>query len=678
MDDLVNTYLGQYWIIEIIGRGSTSIVYKAYQPSLDRYVAIKVLLEHLAPHFETRFTREARAIAHLQHPNILTIYDFVQQDPRRFFVLQYVENGTTLANLLPGAPVEPVTALRLVDRVLAALEYAHKRGIIHRDVKPSNLLMPQPDWPLLADFGIARLLDDTGSLTPAGQVVGTAAYMAPELAHRKEADARTDLYATAVVLYELVTGQVPFDAKTPIAVLMKHMHEPLPLPSSRNPHLPPPVEALLLRALAKDPDRRYQTAAEMREAVRRTIFQVEQTNAQQVLANMLGKSTTATLSNSLATLDLPLDDPPPSEQSLQPANGASMVPTLEAPLSSQNASAPRPRRRWLMLPLALLILLALAFILRLAFGADRTAQPTTVAQDATALPTTSGATSMVESPVITPPVPTINPTAVESPAVTPPLPTSSPPSPSAGGAEPDAPGLYTVQAGDTLSEIAERFGTTVEAILASNGLTDPDAIEAGQTLVIPAPGNVVPATTSVLATTTNSPPSQAATATPIPTAVPATPPPAAEPLPNEVAIRLEDTDWQGGYRRLGGRLYGGRTATWIYGSGTEYNTMRAVFDLGNRTGTTASLSIEGMDSEDRPKTPIRVSVNGVEIYNGPNPLPNDDLPLETGTWTTYTFAFDAALLRPGQNQISISNLAEGVVGLPPFFMLDYADIQFER
>jgi hypothetical protein len=142
-------------------------------------------------------------------------------------------------------------------------------------------------------------------------------------------------------------------------------------------------------------------------------------------------------------------------------------------------------------------------------------------------------------------------------------------------------------------------------------------------------------------------------------------------------IVLEDTAWQGGYRRASGsNVYGGRTAAWIYGSSTQYHTMQATFVLTAQPSGTAELSIEGMDSEGGTKTPIGISVNGSEIFSGPNPLPDDDLPLESGTWATHTWRFDAALLRPGENVIAISNLAPGAFSRPPFFMLDYAQVRF--
>ena len=275
-DELIDSNLGQYHIIELIRHGGMATVYKAYQDSLDRYVAVKVLPHDRDPEFAARFKREARAIAQLQHPNILQIYDYNEQNGLLYLVTQYVEDGRTLGDML-GAPIEPIAALRLTVRLLGALEYAHARGIIHRDIKPTNVLMPAPTWPMLADFGIARLLNDTQQrLTLANQIIGTAAYMAPEQAKGQPVDARTDLYATGILLYELLTGRVPFDADMPMEVLTKHAYEPPPPPRSLNPDLTVELEAALLRALAKEPAQRYQSAKEMADTLERVASQLEQ------------------------------------------------------------------------------------------------------------------------------------------------------------------------------------------------------------------------------------------------------------------------------------------------------------------------------------------------------------------------------------------------------------------
>jgi serine/threonine-protein kinase len=253
-----------------------STVYKAYQPSLDRLVAVKVMARAGDPQFVARFEREARSIARLQHPNIVAIYDYGEQDGQVYLAVQYVENGRTLADLL-GGPMEPTRACELLLQLLAALGYAHERGVIHRDVKPGNVLMPTPVWPMLADFGIAKVLleQDGRQLTQAGLVVGTAAYMAPEQAFGLPVDARTDLYAAGVVLYEMLTGRVPFQADTPAAMLLQHAYEPPPSLGAVNPALPPQVEEVVARALAKDPADRYANAGEMATELRAALVALQ-------------------------------------------------------------------------------------------------------------------------------------------------------------------------------------------------------------------------------------------------------------------------------------------------------------------------------------------------------------------------------------------------------------------
>ncbi len=286
MSNLIDTYLGQYHLIEVINRGGMATVYKAHQPSLDRYVAVKVLRHDHDPQFGARFKREAWAIAQLQHPHILPIYDYGEQGDVAYLVLQYIEDGTTLADLL-GTPCAPGQALRLTIQLLSGLEYAHARGIIHRDIKPANVLLSGMDRVLLADFGIAKMLNEGQQhLTMPGLIIGTAAYMAPEQATGQPVDARTDLYAAGVVLYEMLTGQVPFEADTPIALLNMHAYEPPPPPRRLNPDLPVEIEAVVLRALAKDPGDRFQSAAEMAATIDAALAQIERPNARRELADL--------------------------------------------------------------------------------------------------------------------------------------------------------------------------------------------------------------------------------------------------------------------------------------------------------------------------------------------------------------------------------------------------------
>jgi tRNA A-37 threonylcarbamoyl transferase component Bud32 len=262
MDTLINSDLGGYQLIELIRRGGMATVYKAYQSSLNRFVAVKVLDHHHDRQFVERFKAEARIVGQLQHPDILQVYEYGEHDGLLFLVSPYVEQGASLADV--GKPLPLDRARILIERLLAALEYAHARGIVHRDVKPSNILLPATDWPLLADFGIAKLLDAAGPhMTATGQVVGTAAYMAPEQAAGEPIDARTDVYAAGVVFYELVTGQPPFGAGPRSQVLARHLSEPPPPPRSINPDVPAAIEPILQRALAKRPTERYENARAM-------------------------------------------------------------------------------------------------------------------------------------------------------------------------------------------------------------------------------------------------------------------------------------------------------------------------------------------------------------------------------------------------------------------------------
>jgi hypothetical protein len=272
MDRQCDANLGPYQLIEVIRHGGMATVYKAYQPSLDRVVAVKVADHHHDRQLVARFQAEARIVAQLQHPNILQVYDYGEHDGRLYLVSPYVEQGATLADVRTPLAFDP--ALQLTRQLLLALEYAHARGVVHRDIKPSNVLLPAPAWPLLADFGIAKLLDGAGAdVTAAGQVIGTAAYMAPEQAAGELVDARTDLYAVGVLLYELVTGQVPFGASPRGTVLARHATAPPPAARGVNPALPAAIEPVLQRALAKRPEERYQSAGAMAADLERLMAQ---------------------------------------------------------------------------------------------------------------------------------------------------------------------------------------------------------------------------------------------------------------------------------------------------------------------------------------------------------------------------------------------------------------------
>lgn len=268
MNDLVGHTLGQYRIIEQLGKGGMATVYRAFQPSLDRYVAIKVLMPYFAHEegFSERFVREAKAIAHLDHPHILPIYDYGQEGEVHYIVMKCVDPGT-LKDLEADSPISLYLSVKLVSQIADALDHAHQRGVIHRDVKPANILMDRGEWVFLTDFGLARMVEGSQQLTLSGVGVGTPAYMSPEQCQGKLIDRRADIYSLGIVLYEMLTGCVPFEAETPLAVVLKHITDPLPMPRSINPAIPEAVELVILKALAKAPEDRYQTAGEMAAAL---------------------------------------------------------------------------------------------------------------------------------------------------------------------------------------------------------------------------------------------------------------------------------------------------------------------------------------------------------------------------------------------------------------------------
>ena len=255
---------GRYELEEIVGTGGMSVVYRAWDLKSEREVAVKVLrLEyHTDQDFIRQFNREAQAASKVTHPNIVSMYDVGQDGDTRFLVMEYVK-GVTLKDMIrQQGKIECKRAVQIALKILAAVDHAHKNGIVHRDIKPQNILVDSENRVKVTDFGIARVLD-SGSNTGTGNVLGSVHYFSPEQARGSVADAKSDLYSVGVVLYEMVTGRVPFDAETPMAVALKHIHEkPVP-PTTQNPAVWISLDEVILKALEKDPAKRYQSAAQM-------------------------------------------------------------------------------------------------------------------------------------------------------------------------------------------------------------------------------------------------------------------------------------------------------------------------------------------------------------------------------------------------------------------------------
>ena len=262
---MIGQTLGRYQLLKELGRGGFATVYQGYDAGLERYVALKVLHPELTRDEVAlrRFQREATAVARMRHVNIIIVYEFGEADGSAYIVMEYVEGDTLKAQLGKALPLAETQ--RIVCDVASALEYAHSRGVIHRDIKPANILITTENQVVLADFGIALLAQNSSSLTRG--LLGTPQYMAPEQALGEPIDARSDMYALGIVLFEMLAGQPPFRGDSPLATLALQVNAPLPKLRSLNPAVPEAVEVMIERALAKDPAQRYPTAADFRAAL---------------------------------------------------------------------------------------------------------------------------------------------------------------------------------------------------------------------------------------------------------------------------------------------------------------------------------------------------------------------------------------------------------------------------
>jgi serine/threonine protein kinase len=272
------TPFGRYRLIELLGRGGMGEVWRAFDTVTERTVAIKVLPTHLADDnvFQQRFRREARAAAGLDEPHVVPIFDFGEIESRLYVAMRLIQ-GHDLQDLLSEGPLQPARAVRIIEQIASALHAAHRIGLVHRDVKPSNILITGDDFAYLIDFGIARAAEET-SLTSSSITIGTWAYMAPER-FKGIADARADVYALACVLYQSLTSKLPFPGESLEQLATAHMFEPPPQPSMVQDGVPPAMDQVIATGMAKDPDHRYQTAKDLALAARAALTTREQAQA---------------------------------------------------------------------------------------------------------------------------------------------------------------------------------------------------------------------------------------------------------------------------------------------------------------------------------------------------------------------------------------------------------------
>ena len=348
-------FSGRYELTHLVARGGMAQVYRARDRLLDRPVALKVLFPELSVDraFVERFRREAQAAANLSHPNIVPVFDWGEDGGTYYIVMEYIDGQPLSQALRSGGPLPPDRVAQMGARVADALAYAHRHGVVHRDVKPGNVLLTSDEQVKVTDFGIARAINTEESLTQTGAVMGTATYFSPEQAEGVGVDARSDIYSLGVLLYEMVAGRPPFVGDSPVAVASKHVREQPPALSDLNPAVPPALEAVIAKAMAKSPSHRYQSAAELRTDLERF------TEGRPVSA--ADPATTAMLAAASAH---PGDTAPRGVPAALPATQT--VPALAA---GRRATEPKPRShgwRWALVLLAALVVLGLVayFVLR--------------------------------------------------------------------------------------------------------------------------------------------------------------------------------------------------------------------------------------------------------------------------------------------------------------------------
>jgi len=265
---MIGTRLGPYEILEEIGQGGMATVYRAYHPSMDRDVAVKVIHLAIATNAlsRQRFEREARLIAKLEHPHLLPVYDYNGAHNPPYIVMRYLEGGTLKDVITAYGALPLLDAAHLTRQIASALDYAHRQGVIHRDIKPNNILIDQDGNAFLMDFGIARMTERSEGLTQTGFAVGTPSYMSPEQGMGEpNITPQADIYSLGVMVFQMASGQLPFTAETPMGIVLRHIHDAVPKASAFNPRLPPAFDLLIAKAMAKKPEDRFQTATEFAE-----------------------------------------------------------------------------------------------------------------------------------------------------------------------------------------------------------------------------------------------------------------------------------------------------------------------------------------------------------------------------------------------------------------------------
>ena len=420
---------GRYEIKAEIGRGGMATVYHAYDPRFEREVALKVLPREMLHdvQFRTRFDREAKTIAMLEHPAIVPVYDFGEEEGQPYFVMRYMTGGS-LSDRMKNGPMVLQEAARILAHIAPALDDAHNKGIIHRDLKPGNILFDQFNEPYISDFGIAKLNESQTNVTGSA-IVGTPAYMSPEQAQGEGIDGRSDIYGLGVILFELLTGQQPYHGDTPMSVVVKHITDPVPHILDVKPDLPPDIEVIIEKAMAKDRNERFQNVRSLADAL-----------------SKVASGGTLSLGTSDATVVSLPGTVAASKRSTQPLPGTMIAQPRQPQVAAEPVpAAGAPKRKtgiWIGLGAVILVLCiagvagVMIFRNKIPFLAARLpTQTLLVTQASTALPVSVPSATMAASvlPVSnTTPASTGAPASTNTPAANT---TSAPGLPSLGGAD---------------------------------------------------------------------------------------------------------------------------------------------------------------------------------------------------------------------------------------------------
>lgn len=603
---------GRYELGRAIGEGNFSVTYRATDTVLGREVAIKVLREQYLAHggFASRFENEARAAASISHPNVIQVFDYGREDRTAYIVMQYVHGSSLKEYIRAEGPLSVDETTGFTRQILDGLAAIHAAGIIHRDVKPQNVLIGENRQLKLTDFGIARLKTGASGLTESGTAIGTAAYMAPEQAVGGTVTPATDLYSVGVMMYEMLTGRLPFPGDNPVQIMYRHVNETPPSPRSLNRDIPVAIESVVMAALSKEPEDRYPDALTMREAL---------------------------LNPSAAPLAFP------REMAADPNERTAVTPTVGA---APPRVPPPPRRdvyaggggrgrdRWSTL-LPILVFGALALLIAGIVAASQL----------------DGDDGEEDAPiaVVDEPTATTEPTATLTPTIEPtatPEPTNTPLPPTA-----------------TLTPTPEPPTPTPEP---------------------PTPTPAPPTPTPEPPTPTPEPPTP--TPEPEPPDVPSvafnTPFPIAS-LPTDVSqgpsATIDAGGFEGAYRRDDGQLYG-LPAAHLYGQGSGARVATATFTVNEAPSEYVLIQLTGIDDEVTAKVPIRLSLNGNVVWEGPSPFQNGGTDFDSPQWWTDVgwLVANPEWLQEGQNTLTVEIIGvNGEIGVPPWVLLTSAVVYYQ-